>query len=308
MKSSRLFTALSLAAIVLTAVFARAPRAIEALTNCTVSGSDLDYDAEEKNFLVLLNDYRASVGAPALTPSANLNRSAAWMARDLVQRGDLPSHVDTLGRDPLVRMQQCDAVAPGGNIAENIAGGPTATGAEILAQWKQSPSHDGTMRRPDLKQIGIARAYNPGNQFPWQWTTNFSTVDDGTNIGVPISQPQQNLESPQPGNVTSSFYIAGWAIDRGATSNTGIDQVYALVYPCDSTTAVTGDPVFQGPTAYGAGRDDIANAFGAQFRNSYYVLQTPAFKPGLYLVVVYIHSTIGNTWTPVSRMLNVPGS
>src|SRR5215510_11472158 len=130
MRSSRFLVVLSFVVVSLPAAIARGPATIQAATNCTVSQDDLNYDAEEKNFLVLLNQYRAANGAGPLTVSANLNRSAAWMARDLVNRSDLPQHVDTLGRDPFVRMQQCDAFPPGASMAENIAGGPTATGAE----------------------------------------------------------------------------------------------------------------------------------------------------------------------------------
>jgi hypothetical protein len=284
------------------------PRSAEALTNCTVAQDDLNYDAEEKNFLVVLNQYRAQNGAPPLTPSANLNRSAAWMARNNADRTDTPSHYDTLGRDPVVRMQDCDAIAPGGAIAENIAGGPSATGAEILVQWQHSPPHDATMKRADLKQIGIARAYNAANQFPWEWVTNFSTVDDGTNISGPVSHPAMNIESPGTSNVTSTFQVTGWAIDTAATADTGIDNVHVYVYPSDSNSNVTGGPAFFSPASYGGRRDDLANYFGPQFLNSGFSVQTTALPPGLYLIVVYEHSKIADTWTPVTRLVSVPGS
>ena len=306
MKSGSIIALLSVLAVALGTAFMRVPPVAEALTNCTVAQSDLDYDAEEKNFLVLLNQYRAQNGAPALTPSANLNRSAAWMARDLVSRADLPQHVDSIGRDPLVRMQQCDAVAPGGNIAENIAGGYAATGAEILEQWKGSPSHNATMLRADLKQIGIARAYNASNRFPWQWATNFGTVDDGTNIGVPISNPTMNIESPGSANVTSSFLVTGWAIDR-APRMTPASTWSTSTFTRPTATVTPPAPSPSSARLYGARRDDIATAFGSNFANSYFYIQTTALPPGLYLLVVYEHSTVGNSWTPQTRLLNYPG-
>src|ERR1700748_3166301 len=113
MRSSSFIALVALAFVALGTAFVRMPRPAEALTNCTVRQSCLDYDAEEKNCLVVLNQYRADNGAPPLTPSANLNRSAAWMARNNADRTDTPAHYDTLGRDPVVRMQQCDAIAPG---------------------------------------------------------------------------------------------------------------------------------------------------------------------------------------------------
>jgi uncharacterized protein YkwD len=113
--------------------------AASALTNCTVN--DLSIDAEESRFLTLINNYRAGIGAPALTMGVELNRAASWMAADLTHSAF--SHTDSLGRDPWTRMQQCDVVL--GNAAENLAAW-YVTAADVFAGWQGSPGHDQNMR------------------------------------------------------------------------------------------------------------------------------------------------------------------
>ena len=296
--------------LLLSATFLMAgpPRA-EALTNCTVSDADLTFDTEEQSFLTLINQYRAQNGAGPLTASANLNRAAAWMSRDLVNRSDPPQHVDTLGRDPFVRMAQCDAVAPGALLGENIAGGFAADAAGILAQWKASPEHDATMKDPRYVQIGIARANNPANQFPWQWTTDFSTVDDGTRAGqptTPVSTPQTNIESPAAGNVPSSFPVTGWAIDRGATANAGVDQVHVYIYQLDGNNNPIQPQVFFSPAVLGD-RPDIANGFGQNFLHSGFSVTTSTLPPAKYQIAVYAHSMISGNWNATTRNVTVQG-
>src|SRR4051812_24741117 len=90
------------------------PPTASALTNCTISDSSID--AEEAHFLDLINAYRPA-NAPALVMSVELNRAATWKAADLAH-SDF-SHTDSLGRDPWVRMAQCDV--PAGTQGENLA-------------------------------------------------------------------------------------------------------------------------------------------------------------------------------------------
>jgi hypothetical protein len=137
--------------------------------------------------------------------------------------------------------------------------------------------------------------------------TNFSTVDDGTNISGPVSSPAINIESPATSNVTSSFLVTGWAIDKGAANDSGIDAVHVYIYPSDGNV-ITGAPAFFSPASYGGRRDDVANIFGSQFLNSYFIVQTTALPPGIYYIVVYGHSKVADTWTPVTRFVSVPGS
>ncbi|MPZ48934.1 MAG: hypothetical protein GEU75_06435 [Dehalococcoidia bacterium] len=150
-----------------------------ALSNCTVA--DNTFDSEEQYFLQLINDYRASQGAGALTASANLNRAASWLAVDMATKNYF-SHADSAGRDSRTRMEDCDATVPGSG--ENIAAGTVRdTAQEAFDAWKASSGHNDNMLNGNYQQIGIARAYNSSSKYKWYWVTGFSTANDGTNAG-----------------------------------------------------------------------------------------------------------------------------
>jgi len=144
------------------------PRPVHALSNCDVS--DYSNDAEELEFLRLLNAYRATTGARALTVAADLNRASTWMATDLGSRSAL-AHQDSLGRTPWVRMPDCGYSIPGG---ENLAAGLAyASASGALDAWKRSPSHNTVMLAADFTEIGIARVYSEGSRYGYYWVTNF---------------------------------------------------------------------------------------------------------------------------------------
>src|SRR4051794_17217622 len=139
-----------------------------ALTNCDVA--DLAIDGEEQAFLGLINNYRAQNNAPALAISQTLNRASSWMSVDMATKNNF-SHTDTLGRDPFVRMANCDVA---NNLqAENVAAG-YAKAAEAFEGWKNSPGHNANMLNPAYRSIGIARAFSATATYGWYWTTNFS--------------------------------------------------------------------------------------------------------------------------------------
>lgn len=143
-------------------------RPAHALTNCDVT--DSSNDAVEQEFLRLLNAYRATKGAPAVTVSPGLNRAATWMAADLGQRPAL-AHTDSLGRSPWVRMPDCGYGIPGG---ENLAGGlPYESASAVLDGWKRSPSHNSVMLEPKFTEVGVARVYTDGSRYGYYWVTTF---------------------------------------------------------------------------------------------------------------------------------------
>ena len=174
-------------------------RPAEAIANCEVG--DLSFDGEEKAFLKIINDYRASYGLSALTVSANLNRSASWMAQDLTK--GYFSHTDSLGRLSQNRIADC-----GGSVysGENLGAGPgIVTGYAAFDLWRTSPGHNANMLYADYKQIGIARVYAPGSYYSYYWVTTFDTIDDGTRmVGT-------SLYDPAPGsNITSESVVFRW--------------------------------------------------------------------------------------------------
>lgn len=150
-----------------------------ALTNCTVA--DMTFDAQEQEFLRLINQYRAQNGRTALTASVNLNRAASWMARDMAVNRYF-SHTDSLGRSPSTRIANCDGKP---NTGENIAAGTVKdTAAEAFEMWRTSSGHNANMLNSSYRQIGIARYYDANAPYRWYWVTTFSTTNDGTNAST----------------------------------------------------------------------------------------------------------------------------
>ena len=173
---------------VLTGVFALAlivigalslPRAsVQAISNCDVA--DLTVDTAEIDFLNLLNAYRVENALQPLTMSANLNRAASWMARDLAIN-DYFDHTDLLGRSAGTRIRDCGGA---GSTGENIgAGTQRDTAQEQFDAWKASPGHNANMLYAGYRQMGIARYFYQDSTYRWYWVLDLQTTDDGTNIG-----------------------------------------------------------------------------------------------------------------------------
>ncbi|MEE8346218.1 MAG: N-acetylmuramoyl-L-alanine amidase, partial [Dehalococcoidia bacterium] len=84
---------------------------------------------------------------------------------------------------------------------------------------------------------------------------------------IEVPSPIMSLDAPGAGaTVQQPFRVAGWAIDRGAPSGTGVDAVHVYAYPADGSGAPTGaSPVFLGAALYGASRPDVAGLNGEHF-------------------------------------------
>lgn len=132
--------------------------------------------SEEQKMLDLINGHRAAHGLGALSFNDELNQAAQWHSDDMSQRDRL-SHTDSRGRSSMGRMDHFRYVPiPGLDrmIArgENIACG-NADAARTFLQWKHSRGHNANMLSKTYAEIGIGRAYRPGQRCPWYWTTDF---------------------------------------------------------------------------------------------------------------------------------------
>ncbi len=148
-------------------------------------------DAEEWNFLRILNEHRQGLGLTPLKVSKKLTEASTWMSIDMAARGVLPAdHSDSLGRAFQNRIMSFgySAVPMGENIAK--VGG---TGQSAFNAWLASTmGHKEQMEATWARAIGISRVQH-GNG--WFWTTDFgSTVD--TEI-TPTATPSVT-ESPSP--------------------------------------------------------------------------------------------------------------
>jgi uncharacterized protein YkwD len=241
------------------------PVPANALTNCDVS--DLSVSSEELAFLSLINAYRAANGAGPLTISENLNRAASWHAVDMANNSF--SHTDSTGRSSSTRMFQCN-VASGGT-GENIAAGTSWDAAqEVFDAWKNSPGHNTNMLRSTYKQIGIARHYDSDSRYKYYWVTDFSTVNDGTNLGggggssgggsAPPSAPapaKSSILSPTPGSELPGEDVTfAWSAGSGAQeyflyvgTSRGRNNLYAASLGMNRQTTVYNLPT-DGRTLY----------------------------------------------------------
>ncbi len=105
----------------------------------------------------------------------------------------------------------------------------------------------------------------------------------------PLSTPRLSIDTPSTGlTVTQPFTIAGWAVDLGAPSGTGVDAVHVYSYPNPGSGT---PPVFLGAAVYGGSRSDVAAAFSGQFTNSGYGLTISGLSPGAHQLVAFAHST-----------------
>lgn len=95
--------------------------------------------------------------------------------------------------------------------------------------------------------------------------------------------PQIVIDTPVANaRVSTPFTVAGWALDPGAGTDTGVDTLHVWAYP-----ATGGPPIFLGTAAYGGRRPDVAELFGHRFRNSGYGLSVNGLAAGSYDVAVF---------------------
>jgi uncharacterized protein YkwD len=150
--------------------------ATNAAGDCSI-GAAAALDAEERAFLVLINNHRASHGLAPLTASYTLSRASAWKSRDMgVNR--YFAHDDTpIGRGWSERARDC-GYGFGTGIGENIAAGVT-TAQQAFDIWRNSAGHNANMLGSGYRAIGIGRHYTAGSPYGWYWTTVFGGYDDG---------------------------------------------------------------------------------------------------------------------------------
>jgi hypothetical protein len=138
---------------------------------------------------------------------------------------------------------------------------------------------------------GTYRLYVYGHSVVAGTFNNFSAPIDVT-VGSTASDPVMYIDSPQNGaNLTRgvAFTIAGWAVDRGASTGTGVGN--AGTPPIHVWAFPVGAPQNGFLAAAGSSsnpRGDIGNAFGTQFTNSGYSLSATIGAAGSYDLYVFM--------------------
>ena len=134
-------------------------------------------DAEEQEFLRLINQHRAANGLPALTATRMLNQVSHNHSADMAARNYF-SHTSQDGRTFDQRMRDGEYTY-NTYLGENIAAG-NATGAATFEQWRNSAGHNANMLSANFRAIGIGRAASATSTYRWYWTTDFGGVVDST--------------------------------------------------------------------------------------------------------------------------------
>jgi hypothetical protein len=96
-----------------------------------------------------------------------------------------------------------------------------------------------------------------------------------------VDSPGNNTAQGQP------FWVAGWAVDLGASTGTGVAAVNVWAFPTNGNA-----PMYLSQASYGAPRSDIGSIFGSQFTNSGYSVFISGLPPGSYDIVVYAYSSV----------------
>jgi uncharacterized protein YkwD len=159
--------------------------AVTAAGDITTEEADLDtpgpgvcLDAQEREFLEMINSYRLENGLGALVDVAALNLAAYRHSVDMGTRGYF-DHVTPGGVEPWDRARRAgyDGFT---RVSENIFGATNGdTAASAFNSWKASEEHNAAMLDPAVTMIGIGYATLEDSRFTHYWTTLFSDQPGG---------------------------------------------------------------------------------------------------------------------------------
>lgn len=191
-----------------------------------------------------------------------------------------------------------------------------------LADEQSTP--DGTTYQGYQIANGKRRALPVGStldkangRFIWQPSVGFlgtyhlvfvRTAPDGSadEISVEIVlQPQRHnsadvqtaIDSPIAGDIDSTFVVTGSALDRRATSGSGIDAIQVWAYPNPGSEM---EPVFLGEATLGVARADLGSSDGGRAAAAGYELVVQGLVSGVYTLAVYPHSAVTGQFEPAA--------
>lgn len=184
-----------------TAVAVATPTTSPAVTTTETTapaGPQVDYSADELEFVRLLNEYRQSKGleplllSDTLTVACDLHTAdmidydflnhftgcyRASSGRDVPLEGKRSKYFAT-GTDPGERMKAC-GYDYDTRLGENLAAGqPTAE--QALEAFQASATHNANLLSENYKVIGIALLYDESSDWGYYWTTDFGGYVDST--------------------------------------------------------------------------------------------------------------------------------
>ena len=145
------------------------------LTTAPTTATSYRCDVEEKAFLTLINNYRATRSLKALRLTKTLGAAADHHSADMATKNYF-SHTlaGGIGWSQNIKNHGYTFNTYRG---ENIAAGNSAALA-TFNQWKNSPGHNANMLSKNFNAIGIGRAYGASSTYKTYWTTTFGGYQD----------------------------------------------------------------------------------------------------------------------------------
>jgi hypothetical protein len=219
-----------------------------------------------------------------------------------------------------VKLTAMSEVAPGGTFQINFNRADADAGDTVSVRLFRDDDRNGANGMTEITPSPLTGV----SSFNWNTGSTptgvyyiFALVSDGIDtrgwysnaplrIGVPSNgppEPYMSIDVPANGaTVGTNFTVSGWAIDKGAATGTGIDQVHLWAFPSGG-----GSPTGLGVVGSFTSRPDIGAAFGSQFTNSGYSLNA-TLPVGSYTITAYGHSTLTGTFNiQMSRSITVSG-
>lgn len=192
------------------------------------------YDAEELEFLGLINEYREQNGLRPVILSDTITVAAERHSRDMAEYGffahnTAQSSFYEPGSQPWDRMEQ-EGYDYNTAKGENLAVG-YETAEEAMQAWKDSPAHNAAMLDGAYRVMGVARINAPGSVHGWYWTTDFGGYVDPSAHG-PGEEPsgtQDQQPAPkgpdQPAPAQGEEAARGPDLDTQALDNPGLSKL-----------------------------------------------------------------------------------
>lgn len=109
----------------------------------------------------------------------------------------------------------------------------------------------------------------------------------GPQVVIDLPSADASADASQP------LVLAGWAIDTGADTGTGVNTLHVWAYPTDGAA-----PIFVGAAGYGGRRPDVAAIYGDRYRDSGYGILVYGLPPGSYDLAVFASSTVSGGFVP----------
>lgn len=122
-----------------------------------------------------------------------------------------------------------------------------------------------------------------------------SATPDNT-VVAPTTAPEVVIDTPVSEasfEAPAALAVAGWAIDPGSASGTGVNAIHVWAYPAGG-----GAPSFLGAATYGFARPDVAAYFGDRYRDSGFGLSVESLPAGTYDIAVFAWSTASQGFAP----------